>query len=291
MARHIFISYVREDAQVVERLANELERHGLTVWLDRNKIAPGTRWREAIRDAIRSGDLFFACFSRASGARERLYMNEELTLAIAELRQRPSDRTWFIPILLEGGEVPQRSISADETLRDLQWVDLSRNWETGVAALVLVGSNKPERRSPARETSQPYVPSIFLSYAARATSIATALRRRLSAHFVVSESQISPGSNVRDEVQRRISLADYFLAIWTADPNRPGEISPWLPYELGIAAALKKPTLLVVSRGIRDIVWRRVQYGVLLSPFDDVAREGRLAEIVEYCKIHWLPPS
>lgn len=135
MAQHIFVSYVREDMKIVERLALQLEAYGLSVWLDREKIAPGVRWRDAIRQAISSGDLFLACFSAASAARERAFMNEELTLAIDELRQRPSDRTWFVPAILPGGAVPPRSISNFETLRDLQWADLVTDWDAGVSAI------------------------------------------------------------------------------------------------------------------------------------------------------------
>ena len=59
-------------------------------------------------------------------------MNEELTLAIEELRQRPSDRAWFIPVLLSECEVPARGIGAGETLADIQWVELYRDWEPGI---------------------------------------------------------------------------------------------------------------------------------------------------------------
>jgi hypothetical protein len=135
MARHIFISYVREDFKTVDRLSIQLESYGLSVWLDREMIAPGVRWRDAIRHAIRSGDLFLACFSPAYAARERAFMNEELTLAIDELRLRPVDRTWFIPVLLGGGTVPPRSISSLETLHDLQWIDLGADWDAGVGAI------------------------------------------------------------------------------------------------------------------------------------------------------------
>ncbi|NOT08485.1 MAG: toll/interleukin-1 receptor domain-containing protein [Gemmatimonadales bacterium] len=135
MARHIFVSYVREDFEIVDRLAIQLESYGLSVWLDREMISPGVRWRDAIRHAIRSGDLFLACFSPASAARERAFMNEELTLAIDELRLRPVERTWFIPVVFTGGTVPPRSISSVETLRDLQWTDLGTDWDAGVSAI------------------------------------------------------------------------------------------------------------------------------------------------------------
>ena len=52
---HVFISYVRENSDVVDRLANEFTARGVTVWLDRNNIEPGARWQDAIKKAIRSG--------------------------------------------------------------------------------------------------------------------------------------------------------------------------------------------------------------------------------------------
>ena len=43
--------------------------------------------------------MFLACFSAKSVARTRTYQNEELVLAIEELRLRPADRIWFIPAI------------------------------------------------------------------------------------------------------------------------------------------------------------------------------------------------
>jgi TIR domain len=94
---HVFISYVHDNSEVIQRLSASLEAHGVNVWLDRNDIKPGSLWKSANRDAIREGAFFIACFSREYHDRPKTYMNEELTLAIEELRQRPTDRAWFIP--------------------------------------------------------------------------------------------------------------------------------------------------------------------------------------------------
>ncbi|MFL6446284.1 MAG: TIR domain-containing protein [Bryobacteraceae bacterium] len=128
----VFVSYVREDQNTVDRLAKELSAYGIKVWLDKTELKPGYRWKDAIREAISKGDFFIACFSEAYQRRSKSYMNEELTLAIEELRQRPSDRAWFIPVLLSECEVPARGIGAGETLRDIQWVELYRDWEPGI---------------------------------------------------------------------------------------------------------------------------------------------------------------
>jgi hypothetical protein len=93
-AHRVFVSYVREDQETVERLAKELSAYGIKVWLDKTELKPGTRWRDAIREAISQGDFFIACFSEAYQRRSKSYMNEELTLAIEELRQRPTNRAF-----------------------------------------------------------------------------------------------------------------------------------------------------------------------------------------------------
>ena len=46
--RHVFISYVRENQEQVDRLCQDLESHGVSIWLDRNSIKPGARWKDAI---------------------------------------------------------------------------------------------------------------------------------------------------------------------------------------------------------------------------------------------------
>lgn len=135
---HIFVSYIRENSEEVERLCDEMKKHGVKVWLDRNEIKPGYRWKDAIREAIRGGDFFIACFSKEYMDREKTYMNEELALAIQELRQYSTIRAWFIPLLLSECDVPDRSIGAGESLRDIQWVELYKDWDAGIQRILEV---------------------------------------------------------------------------------------------------------------------------------------------------------
>lgn len=135
---HVFISYVRDDLEIVDRLVGELKSAGIEVWLDREKIRPGFRWQEAIEKAIEDGAFFIACFSAAYRQRSRNHMNEELTIAIEELRLRPTDRAWFIPVVLNNSTVPKRRIGGGDKLTDLQWVDLDNDWNEGIGKLVSV---------------------------------------------------------------------------------------------------------------------------------------------------------
>ena len=133
---HVFISYVRDDQKRVDALVAALRAVGIEVWIDKSSIKPGERWQKAIRDAITSGTFFIACFSRASHARMKSYMSEELTIALDDLRMRPANRTWFIPVRLEDVEIPDLPINRRESITDLQWVDLHQDWERGIGLLI-----------------------------------------------------------------------------------------------------------------------------------------------------------
>ncbi|MCA8953924.1 MAG: toll/interleukin-1 receptor domain-containing protein [Planctomycetes bacterium] len=127
---------MRTDHETVDRLCSDLRRSGVTTWVDRDSLLPGQKWRQEIRKAIREGAAFIACFSPDFLDREKSYMHEELTLAIEELRQRPSTTSWFIPILLSQCEVPDTEIRAGETLRDIHFVELYRDWNEGIRSIL-----------------------------------------------------------------------------------------------------------------------------------------------------------
>jgi hypothetical protein len=139
----VFISYVHEDSSTVLNLAGRLEGAGYAVWLDKSSLTGGQRWKGAIRDAIRVGTAFIACFSHNYAARERSHMTEELNLAREEIRMRPSNRAWFIPIRLGECEIPDLPIGGGETLRDIQHLDMFPDFDRGVATVIrALGKNR-----------------------------------------------------------------------------------------------------------------------------------------------------
>lgn len=144
-SQRVFISYIHENKETVQRLYEALTSHGIAVWLDRSDIQPGRRWKDSVRRAIQRGSFFIACFSKEYNERNNTYMNEELTLAIEELRQRPADRSWFIPVKLSECEIPDRNIGAGEVLRDTQWVELYEDWGKGIQRILsVIQSESPE---------------------------------------------------------------------------------------------------------------------------------------------------
>lgn len=138
MTKRVFVSYCRENKADVRRLEEDLLSLGILTWIDRNEISAGTRWKAAIRDAIRDGCGFLACFSSALTTKERSFMNSELKIAAEILQEYPNNRAWFVPVKLDACDIPAMAIGGGETLHDLQWVDLSEDWDRGVERIQAV---------------------------------------------------------------------------------------------------------------------------------------------------------
>lgn len=134
--QHVFISYVREDKQLVGRLCQALKSHDIEIWWDLQNLDPGVRWKSEIQKAIREGAFFIACFSKKYHGRDKTYMNEELTIAIEELRQRPTDRVWFIPVKLDDCEIPDIDIGYGGTLKDIHAAVLYEKWDVGIQCIL-----------------------------------------------------------------------------------------------------------------------------------------------------------
>jgi hypothetical protein len=122
---HAFISYVHEDSHQVDRLQRAFQAAGIPVWRDTSDLWPGEDWRAKIRRAITDNALvFIACFSHASLARDKSYQNEELALAIEQMRLRRPDDSWLIPVRLDECQIPDWDIGGGRTLTSIQRVDL-----------------------------------------------------------------------------------------------------------------------------------------------------------------------
>ena len=129
---------VREDSHQLDRLQQALEAAGIRVWRDTADLWPGEDWRVKIRRAITDNTLvFIACFSSRSAARDRSYQNEELLLAIEQLRLRRPDDPWLIPVRLDDCEIPDSELRGGRTLASIDHVDLfGGSHSAGTARLV-----------------------------------------------------------------------------------------------------------------------------------------------------------
>ncbi|MGO9080212.1 MAG: Clp protease N-terminal domain-containing protein [Streptosporangiaceae bacterium] len=125
IAGRAFMSYVRENSADADRLQQVLEAAGVRVWRDTADLWPGQDWRKKIRHAIIKDSLvFLACFSKKSISRETSYQNEELTLAIEQMRIRRPDQPWLIPVRFDDCDIPDLNLGGGRSLGSIQRADL-----------------------------------------------------------------------------------------------------------------------------------------------------------------------
>lgn len=115
---NIFLIHAHADREVVRKLFQRLQKEGINVWLDSERLIPGQDWRNEIRNALLKCDAAVVCLSRAFD-QKRGYRHEELKLALEKANLLPDDEVFLIPARLEECEVP-------ESLRRLHRVDLFR---------------------------------------------------------------------------------------------------------------------------------------------------------------------
>jgi hypothetical protein len=126
----VFISYAREDAAHANRLYDDLlALPNVTPWLDSKRILPGSRWRLQVMETLRTCDLFIVLLSERSVAKSG-FVQREISEALEKLKSIPPDRIFVIPARLDDCH------PGHPELRELQWVDLFPDWDSGFARIV-----------------------------------------------------------------------------------------------------------------------------------------------------------
>jgi hypothetical protein len=121
----VFLCHVREDAGEADLLQQVLERAGIGVWRDTERIQPGEDWRLKIRTVIATRSVaFLACFSERSCSKTASYQREELRFAIDQMRLRQPGVPWLIPVRFDPCYLPEFDLGAGRTLASLGSADL-----------------------------------------------------------------------------------------------------------------------------------------------------------------------
>ncbi len=89
---YVFISYSHKDSSYTHKLAEEMERHQIPVWID-DRIDYGTRWPQVIQEKIDACKAFVLIMS--DNARASDWVNNELTYAMGKGKK-------IYPLLLKG---------------------------------------------------------------------------------------------------------------------------------------------------------------------------------------------
>jgi hypothetical protein len=76
----VFISYSRQDSNLVEPLVNDLRAAGLEIWIDKAGLKPGTPdWDQEVRKAIYASSAVLLAASPSSC--QSTYVKDEISLA------------------------------------------------------------------------------------------------------------------------------------------------------------------------------------------------------------------
>jgi TIR domain. len=184
-----FLSYAREDAEFVLRLAKDLRVGGAGVWVDQLDISPGQRWDRAVEDALAKCLELVVVLSPA--AVESTNVMDEVSLAL-------EDGKTVVPVIHSQCKVPFR-------LRRLQYVDLSLDYKAGLDRLLETlgdGAGGTAKVSARSETAR--------------NSITTSYLGLLHKHNVVEQEQSTALASEKSEgavdarSQRRYTLAGEF---------------------------------------------------------------------------------
>jgi len=119
----VFISYSRKDDAVMRRIAFHLRDKGFKIWVDNEKLIPGTAdWEEAIEGAIKNAFIIIVVLSPDSKGSE--WVRREITYA-DQFNKR------IFPVLVRGDE----ELSLPLRLITRQFIDLRTDEEAGLNAL------------------------------------------------------------------------------------------------------------------------------------------------------------
>jgi hypothetical protein len=123
----VFLSHSSRDKDFARHLAEDLKRHGATVWLDEAALEPGGRWKQQLKRAISDNDFVVVVLTPASVHSK--WVKYEVDSALSQGAKE--GRVKLIPLLFEDCDVPRE-------LRNLQLVDFTKqdSYEHGLKRLV-----------------------------------------------------------------------------------------------------------------------------------------------------------
>jgi len=115
----VFLSYARRDSEFALKLIRDLGSLGVAVWMDDHDVPGGSRWDEAIPDAVTGCSALLVVLSPESVKSHNVL--DEVGLALDQGKR-------VLPVLFETCDIPFR-------LRRIQYIDCSREYARGLASL------------------------------------------------------------------------------------------------------------------------------------------------------------
>lgn len=118
---------------------------------------------------------------------------------------------------------------------------------------------------------------VFLSYPGSARVHGELLKKAIADQFGdelhVTDYTEADFQVIVQRVLEKIHACDFFLGIWHHDPVagvREPSVSPWLPFEYGIALSAGKKTLMIHSDGLPERIWKRIDPAKAHPAYSDI---------------------
>lgn len=121
----IFISYSHKDKDFVDKLAIQLVRQNIHVWLDRWELSVGDSLVERVQEAVDGASALLVILSKASTASE--WCKKELSAGL--LRKLEEKRVVVMPVMLEDCEIPVFA-------RGKLFADFRTDFDVGLRAVI-----------------------------------------------------------------------------------------------------------------------------------------------------------
>ncbi len=135
----IYVSHSGADTKLAERLTRRLEKRGLSVWLDRERLTPGGNWQREVEEAIRSANNVLVLVGRQQEPDKAQQLSWRT--ALEAVWQDPEKR--LIPVLRKGAEVPKFVLSGtSDTEVEAVRLDDARDLRDAVQAIVEVAKGQ-----------------------------------------------------------------------------------------------------------------------------------------------------
>lgn len=216
----VFVSYARSDELQVVHLAERLERRGVVLWRDREKLLGGENFGEAIANAI-------------AGSSAVLLMCSETSMASRNVQQEVR-LAWdyaipCIPVIIDGAWNGRYPSQLQYWLQGIQWVELpaadeGRQLEAVLAALAAAGTRA--RPGVVLNTKHPRPGSRFesLALAASFTNRMWPVRiDPMNAYGICDRSSFRGLSRKAHQWSHRFRPGDYIRLL--LEPHEPGYLT------------------------------------------------------------------
>ena len=135
-----FISYAKEDLEIVKKLCYDLKKANINIWVDYVNLTVGDNFKIEIQKAIHNCRFFLVLLSQYY-INKIGYVHNEIKLALEVLRSYPPDKKFIIPVRSEKCE------SNYFELKDIHYINLFENWDECITHLIRVLSSSDNQRS------------------------------------------------------------------------------------------------------------------------------------------------